>query len=168
MKKKILLAVIVATLLLCIGTAFAFKNIPQGFRGLKWGDPPGENMELLQKVNQRLSFYVIRDEELILDRVNLYMIIYSFYTPSETEKKFMNVSCYFQGERDYQLIRTICKERFGEADRGTYLWRDWRGIVSIDYGFMRKGMLTLASHKIWTEYLDQKAKKKSEEAEGEW
>jgi len=35
MRRKTLLALIVATLLLCVGGAYAFENEPEGFRGLK-------------------------------------------------------------------------------------------------------------------------------------
>ena len=163
---------LVMALVLMAGAALAFKNHPQGFRGLKWGDPPSGNMELLQQANEWLSLYTMRDDQLKLDGVNLYMGIYSFYTPLDADKKFMNVSLYFQGERAYELLKTICEERFGDADRGglgLILWRDYRGIVELDYGvLMKKGTLTLASHKIWTKYLDQKAKTKSKEAEGDW
>lgn len=41
MKKGFL--VVVMILALSLG-AFAFQNEPDGFRGLKWGDPPGKHM----------------------------------------------------------------------------------------------------------------------------
>lgn len=170
MRKAVVVGLLVVLVL--AGTALAFKNQPEGFRGLKWGDPPGEDMELLQQANEWLSLYTRRDEQLKLDEVNLFMVIYSFYTPADGEERFMNVSLYFEGEWDYKVMATICEERFGDADRGALgikYWRDYKAIVELNYGqLMKKGILTLASHKIWTEYLDQKAKKKSKEAEGGW
>ena len=44
--RKGLLLVLVLVLALTVG-AFAFQNEPDGFRGLKWGDPVGEEMEYL-------------------------------------------------------------------------------------------------------------------------
>ena len=42
MKKVILLSVILILIITVIG--FAFPNEPDGFRGLKWGDEPTEDM----------------------------------------------------------------------------------------------------------------------------
>lgn len=37
--KKVAPMVVAVMLLVCAGMAFAFENEPEGFRGLKWGDP---------------------------------------------------------------------------------------------------------------------------------
>ena len=40
--------VLIIVLVLSVG-AFAFQNEPDGFRGLKWGDPPTKEMTLFFK-----------------------------------------------------------------------------------------------------------------------
>lgn len=55
-KKKGLFLVLVLVLTLSLG-AFAFQNEPEGFRGLKWGDPPGEDMELVGKFVYEYYWY---------------------------------------------------------------------------------------------------------------
>ena len=45
MKKIILLSILL--IFLITGTGFAFPNEPDGFRGLKWGDKPTEDMILI-------------------------------------------------------------------------------------------------------------------------
>ncbi|GAI13595.1 unnamed protein product [marine sediment metagenome] len=46
MRKLAFVLAILIVLALSTG-GFAFQNEPEGFRGLKWGDPPGEDMELI-------------------------------------------------------------------------------------------------------------------------
>ncbi len=42
MKKVIMVAMVLV--LMITGASFAFQNEPEGFRGLKWGDAPTEDM----------------------------------------------------------------------------------------------------------------------------
>lgn len=43
--KKATIILLMALMVLTLSTgAFAFQNEPEGFRGLKWGDPPGQDM----------------------------------------------------------------------------------------------------------------------------
>ena len=55
MIRKILLAIVL--IFLITGVAFAFQNELDGFRGLKWGDPPTEDMTFLGETRE----YVINN-----------------------------------------------------------------------------------------------------------
>ncbi len=75
--EKGLLLVLVLILALPLG-AFAFQNEPDGFRGLKWGDPPTEDMEYFDTIEGNQS-YVLFEEKNSFGDVELEQIFYVFY-----------------------------------------------------------------------------------------
>jgi len=61
MIKKILLVIVLVFLITGMGFAsqdeIAFKNEPDGFRGLKWGDAPTEDMVFSYRVVSEYNIY---------------------------------------------------------------------------------------------------------------
>ncbi len=57
MRKTTLVLLVVLILALSVA-AFAFQNEPEGFRGLKWGDPPGEDMKFLCVTPEGARWYI--------------------------------------------------------------------------------------------------------------
>lgn len=62
MKRALILVTAILTLL-SPNMVFAFQNEPDGFRGLKWGDPPTESMEYLGTF-QGDRIYTLSDDKM--------------------------------------------------------------------------------------------------------
>ena len=98
-RKRNLLWFLIATILvfLLVDIGLTFENEPEGFRGLRWGDPPTEDMVLLPPSTQAQMEYVRTDEKLQLGRARFQEIIYSFYCEDEI-REFMMVFLHFKGD----------------------------------------------------------------------
>lgn len=167
-KGLLVLAVMVLVLAISVG-AFAFQNEPEGFRGLKWGDPVREGMTLLGKTEGEAKGYILPDDELHLGNANFYSILYVFYGQPE---RFMMVYLFFNGKENYDLLMTICQDKFGEeTERGfyEYSWQSQKAMVTLKYDWIEeKGSLYLASFPLFFEYMQVKKKKEAEKAAGGW
>lgn len=155
---------------------FAFQNEPDGFRGLKWGDPPTEDMVYIAMMEGGLKFYKLPNEKLHIGDAWFYKISYSFFGPPE---KFMRVDLYFYGERNYKLLESICQGKFGEeTTKGfhEHVWISPETTVVLVYDVADdKGSLSLGDWTIFSEYTDAKKrakeaekKKQAEETEEDW
>ena len=165
--KKVLFLVMILVLALSLG-AFAFQNEPDGFRGLKWGDPPGEDMEFFIDMETRTKGYILPDDKMYLGDVSLYAVGYMFY-----ENRFVGVAMYFKGEDNYDLLETICKQRYGEeeADEGFYQiqWMGQKSVIMLNYDFAEEeGNLSINSTLIMVERFQAKQKEEAEKAAGDW
>jgi len=126
MIKKILLVIVLVFLITGIG--FAFQNEPDGFRGLKWGDAPTEDMTFLGETSEyiidddpettitKTNCYHNRNEKNNIGSAELYNIFYNFNLYSN---QFYKVTATFYGEDNYDILKIICEERFGKP---TYMW----------------------------------------------
>lgn len=171
--RKIVVVAVLVMVLLSLGMAYAFQNEPEGFRGLKWGDPPGEKIEFLRKQNEWLSTYRDPGDKLELGDARFYMILYSFYTPSGASvRKFMDVGLYFRTKANFNTLETICKVKFGEpTSKGFYefAWASLATTVILTYDSIDEdGFLILGSTPIFKQYTQDKEKKQVEEAEKDW
>lgn len=163
MKKGLVLAVFL--ILVLTAGAFAFQNEPEGFRGLKWGDSPTEDM---QQVGQLEGAYFRLTDKMFLGDVELYLIGYRFY-----QQRFMSVALYFNGEDNYDLLEMICKERYGTSalTRGFYKlkWIGQASFVMLQYDFAdEKGFLAISSTPLAFEQLEAQNKQQAEKAKGDW
>jgi len=164
--KKGLSLVLVLVLILSVG-AFAFQNEPEGFRGLKWGDPPTEDMKFLLDSDD-MKAYTLPDDKMYLGDVTLYRIAYMFY-----EGRFTSVGIYYNGEDNYNLLETICKERYGEQeiDEGFYemRWDSQKSFVILAYDYVDEdGYLAIGSTPLTIEKMEAQKKKEAEKAAGDW
>ncbi len=109
--KKVLVLVMVLVLALSLG-AFAFQNEPDGFRGLKWGDPPGEDMEE-ERFGKYLdiTIYTRRNDKMQIGGAELRIIYYEFY-----EDRFISVEIYpVFIESIYDALKDVVVLKFGDG-----------------------------------------------------
>lgn len=169
MRRKALVIALVVWVALLATTAFAFQNEPEGFRGLKWGDPPIEDMQFLQEREAGQRGYSRYDEKLKMGEVPLYLIVYLFYGQPE---KFYTVILYFEGKDNYETLKTICRGKFGEETMkglDSLTWASHMTMVRLEYDSIEDyGGLSLASTPLLQEYTKTKEKKQLEEAEKDW
>ncbi len=146
--------------------AMAFQNEPDGFRGLKWGDPPGENMEYIGDFNG--NGYEVPDDKMKIGDVNLRRIVYHFY-----ENRFYLVAVHFVFLNNYDLLKIICEERYGMKTVDRYYnlrWISQEVFVTLSYkpGKSAKGLLVLGNTMIDYKRSEDKRKEEAEKAEGDW
>ncbi len=152
---------------------FGFQNEPEGFRGLKWGDPPGEDMELVEEsVLLGKRKYIRPSDKLFLGNVELDYIFYIFYFDS-----FVLVELRFSGKNNYELAKEICRKRFGKeriSESYRLKWfSDYIPGISVELGYNypshpeEEGILSLSDLGMFTELVFMKAKEKAEK-EKDW
>jgi len=171
-KKTAVVAVLVVVLAFS-GMAFAFENEPEGFRGLKWGDPPNEGMELVRKGNEWMTFYRNPGDTMKLGDARFYMILYQFYAPSDTTiEGLMGVGLYFKEKENFDILETICKVKFGEPTQEGFQELGWASLdttaLLIYDGMDESGYLALGSTPLFQQYTEESEKKQAEEAEKDW
>lgn len=108
MKGKILLLSLIISTFLLINMGFAFQNEPDGFRGLKWGNPPTKNMVFYDNFGENVNIYFLLGEKLSIGRAQFRKIHYWFY-----DKRLAAVSMNFDGKENFDLLESICQYRFG-------------------------------------------------------
>ncbi len=165
--------VLVALIVLVLSLeAFAFKNEPDGFRGLKWGDPPKEEMEYLGDIsegNRDEANYKLRSDKMFIANAQFYEIVYLFH-----EGRFLSAILFFRGEKNYDLLEALCNERYGKAEfeEGLCTTFDWLGkksFIMLSYNTVLEiGFLSLASTVMLLEKSEVRKKKEIEKTEGDW
>jgi len=168
MLKKILLASIL--IFLIAGMGFAFQNEPDGFRGLKWGDPPIEDMDMIfYTVSGEIVIYRKAEDKMDIGDAKLYSLEYDFW-----KKRFIEVDGYFKNKKNYDILKTICekkfgkptsvrihkyKEDFGEPTKERLFIVNWTGsktTITLFYdSVIESGSLSLLSRKIWRERIQE-------------
>ncbi|MEA1964682.1 MAG: hypothetical protein U9O41_06095 [Candidatus Aerophobetes bacterium] len=146
MKKLAITTLIILAVL--INTAIAFQNEPDGFRGLKWGDPPTEDMEYWKTEAEELRYYRIENDKKRIGDVD-YMINYVFCGQPE---QFGMVTLDFRGENNYALLEMLAKGLWGEPTNEKFseevqilTWADSNTLVGVELHFYlpeEKGTLT--------------------------
>jgi len=166
MKAKVLLLSLVVLVLLWSNIAFTFQNEPDGFRRLKWGDPPTEDM-IYRPTAEGDKVYIRPNDKMYIGNAQFYLINYVFYG---TPEKFMAVILYFEEKKNFDLLKTICRGRFGEETKEEFYTLGWLGsktVIRLTYNiFNEQGNLSLASRQImpeWEKTQEQKEIKKSKE-----
>lgn len=169
-KSRINFMILLLVIMVMTGAALAFENEPEGFRGLKWGDPPTEEMIALPS-QPLVNCYTLPDDLLYLGNVKLYLIGYQFYTAPEGEV-FMAVGLYFRGEDNYDLMEVICKDKFGEEMEKTYnriAWWSQKSMVVLNWDSIEEeGFLGMSSRPLLTEKIKAIEKLETEKAAKDW
>ena len=173
MLRKILLAIVL--IFLITGMGFAFQNEPDGFRGLKWGDAPTEDMEFSYQVISKYdiykgNYYYKKSDKLKIGSAKLDSIRYLFNLYSN---QFYKVQAIFTGETNYNILEIILEGRYGkptsirERKDGYFLW--WTGdkveISLFFYSKEKKGLFIIRSKKIRSENPEDNKQKEVEKAE---
>jgi len=116
--KRVMLLVGLLFLTICI-VGVAFPNEPDGFRDLKWGDAPTEDMVYFGKNDIKHDLYHKEGDKIEIWGVNLdeFAITYRFY-----EKRFIGAGFEIKTDKDYDQLESFCRRTFGEPiERGEYM-----------------------------------------------
>ena len=139
MRKVTVVLMVLIVSALSLG-AFAFQNEPDGFRDLKWGDPPTEDMEFTFEVNIRKD-YIRPEDKMSLGEVKLELILYGF-VEVDGKLKFFNANLCFVNESRFTILKTICEEKFGpptSEESYRLSWFDGGEVgISLSYDFTEK------------------------------
>ena len=173
MIRKILLAIVLIFLITGIGFAsqdeIAFKNEPDGFRGLKWGDAPTEDMMLNCQHIYSGSTYYKKEDKLNIGNAELGLIYYMFNLYSN---QFYKVLSTFYGENNYNTLKIIFEGRFGESTK-TYKeygfnvlqWTGEKTKIKLCYNSKHsEGYIVIESMKIHSERPEDNKQKEIEKA----
>ena len=185
MKRVILSSIIL--IFLITGMGFAFQNEPDGFRGLKWGDAPTEDMTFLGETreyiidnypkttitNTKTKSYYKRNEKNNIGSAKLYNIFYRFNLYSN---QFYKVMCVFYDEDNYNILGIIFREEFGEPTyidkRKNKYFLKWVGDkteVQLYYNPKEnKGWIGFKSMKIRPEKIEDNKQKELEKAKDDF
>ncbi|MQY69683.1 MAG: hypothetical protein GH145_02315 [Firmicutes bacterium] len=171
--RRIAMVATLVVLLVFSGMAFAFQNEPEGFRGLKWGDPPGEEMEFMADVDELMKVYRSTSENNRLGDARFYLMLYTFYIPpGASVKRFTGAALYFRSKENFDILETVCKVKFGEPTEKGYLELGWMSLattVVLGYDSIEEtGYLTLGSTPIFNQYTKEKERQQAESAEEDW
>jgi len=169
MKRKIMGISIAAMLIFLIATiGLTFQNEPEGFRDLKWGDAPTEDMIYFATVDEDRG-YTISNDKMYIGNAQFSHIVYVFYDQPE---RLASVGLYFKGEKNFDLLKTICRGKFGEETGSGFFELDWEGqkaYIVLQYDMAEEsGYLTLASAQIMLEQMAAQEEQEIEKAEGDW
>ena len=135
MKKVIILSIIL--ILLITGIGFAFQNEPDGFRELKWGDAPTEDMIFVGELNVGEVFYTKIEDKKGIGTAKFYALGYAFYN-----NRFMQAMGFFRDKDNYNTLETICREKYGEPTKEGYYNLTWYGsktIILLIYDIIKDG-----------------------------
>lgn len=167
MRKGVLVVVLI--LALSVGV-FAFQNEPDGFRGLKWGDPPGKDMKIYGFGRDfDITIYTRRNDKMQIGDAELRSIYYVFY-----EGRFMAVEISpYHWPDDYLSLRDVVMLKFGDAaviEGGRLVERiTWSGDLAVIVFYLFEesvaggnGDLTIYSTEIWEEKEEEFSMKKEE------
>ena len=168
MIRKILLVIVLVFLITGIG--FAFPNEPEGFRGLKWGDPPTEDMVYLGDISYAQKIYHRKGDKLCIGSATLNEIRYKFNFYSN---QFHEVFANFTSEIDYKILKIIFEGRYGkpthireEKDSYFQQWVGDKAEIRLYYDFKEYyGWFWIASMKIHPETPEDNKQKEVEKAE---
>lgn len=177
MRKSAWILTLAILILLSLNVAFAFQNEPDGFRGLKWGDPPTEDMIVTEFLNEKEDawnqcFYRPNDK-MFIGSVPVLKITYSFYYSEPA--KLMSVTMLFEKQDDYELLKTILEGTFGKTTKSTmpfFAWKDlWIGgrtVIELSFKVLGKGKLKFYSPQILKQKKKTDEQKEIDEAKGDF
>ena len=172
MKKIVLLSVIL--IFLITGISFAFQNEPEGFRGLKWGDTPTEDMTFLSGSSTYSgNCYYREDDKFNIGTAKLDCIFYHFTLYSN---QFCDVSAGFYSETTYNILKVIFEEKYGKPtlinekeDRYFLIWNGENTKISLTFDFKKwDGLFLIESLKIHPEKPEDNKQKELEKAKDDF
>jgi hypothetical protein len=114
---------ILLSIFCCHGSAIAFKNEPEDFRGIKWQTNIDElaNLTMIAE-DGSLKFFEKKNDKLKIGNASLDNIIYGFY-----KKKFYNVIIYYSLLNNFSMIKDVFVQTYGDPLQPNryvekYLW----------------------------------------------
>ena len=177
MIRKILLVIVLVFLITGVGFAsqdkIVFKNEPDGFRGLKWGDAPTEDMVCFGKSLCFQSTYERKGDKLGIGSATLDEIYYKFNFYS---CQFYEAGSHFFGTDNYDILKVIFEGRFGEPtkiyeEHGSHVlqWTGEKTKIELIYNTKQcERFIVIESMKIHPEKSEDNKQKEVEKAEDDF
>ena len=173
MRKVILLSVILVSLITGMGFAsqgeIIFQNEPDGFRGLKWGDTPTEDMRFFSQDSFFGNWYYREDDKLNIGNAKLRRIYYRFNLYSN---QFYDIFITFVGEDNYDILKIIFEGKYGkptQEDKDSLYWIGDKARILLSFKFKEgKGSLSMASMEIRKEKPEDNKQKELEKAKDDF
>jgi len=175
-RKGLVLVVMLGVVLLVTSITEAFQNEPEGFRGVKWGDPPGEDMFSTDWVSKIRGFYKRVNENWEIGGAKLEKIEYHFH-----KGQFMEVNIKTQ-RNNHEPLEDVVKLKFGPGysqenysaeDEWGFPYEDWLyrwfgDIATVTlkiriWRYVSYGYLTIRSTKIYNQYQEDMCREEEEE-----
>jgi len=122
-RRGLVLVVMLGIVLLLASITQAFQNEPDGFRGLKWGDPPGEDMKYIgeDEVRYYTKYYKRKDDKLQMGAAKLESIQYIFY-----KNQFVSILIETKEGHYYFLVKLL-ELKFGNPEYNAQNLKRWSG-----------------------------------------
>ena len=171
-KTRVLLSILIVGMLgfLVVGPGLTFQNEPEGFRGVKWGDVPREDMIFfdIDINNPDLVWYQRKHDKLRIGTVKLVLICYLFYTNRLMKVQIEPIAT----EGGYNSLREIVEREFGPGEQHTERWGRsyrWTGdtteitLQEQRLGHLSRGILRFTSTKIYNWFKEDERRKEKEE-----
>ena len=82
MKKTILISLVILLFMSALASMIqSFQNEPKGFRDLKWGDPPTEEMKEMKIVEDRNNLFSLKilNNKMFIGNAKFFKIRYNFW-----------------------------------------------------------------------------------------
>ena len=164
--KSIILAIAMFVLfILSCPTSAAYKNEPDGFRGITWGtelETVKDNMVFKRTDSSYggIHFYTKKDDDMTIGAAKLDMIQYGFW-----QGKFYVVYIYVDGYSNWSGVQEALTAKFGGGYKHNryleeYYWFGDKTTISSEYREIRKnGLIRFSSeemHKKMEEWENQK------------
>jgi len=89
---------------------FAFPNEPDGFRDLKWGDTPTEDMVYYREFGDNSLYRRPSDPNIGIANVSFYDILYLF----NEKEQFKDISAFIKSLDDYNILEIHCRDKYGK------------------------------------------------------
>jgi hypothetical protein len=133
--------IVVALMLSLAAPCFGFKNEPDGFRGIKWGEDISsrDDMSPMFAGADKTITYSRNKDEAFLGDVMLRSLSYRFW-----DGKFSGVGMLFRDADRFEKIKAICFERYGTVkmrDRypESYIWEGHTAVVYLKFDPIKNG-----------------------------
>jgi len=148
-KKRLILLVGLIFLTVCT-VGLAFPNEPDGFRDLKWGDAPTEDMyfvyEIISEYMDNAKIYAKYRENNNIGSAKLFSLEYCFNLRSN---QFYKVSANFSKDKYFEILEVIFKDRFGEPTKREKDFLLWDGEKARVYLLGLEGNLAMLEFRSW-------------------
>lgn len=124
-----------AVAVLAPSLTFAFRNEPDGFRGIKWGTEIAQVPDMvLDKGAGDLKWYRRKSDKLKIGDADVDYIVYGFY-----KNEFLSVLIGYKGFRNFTELKAILFHQYGEGRKlgqslEQYWWLGNNVSIKLEFG----------------------------------
>jgi len=134
-KRLVTAIILLAVAILAPSLTFAFRNEPDGFRGIKWGTEITQLPDLvIDKGAGDLKWYRRKSDKLEIGDANVDYIVYGFY-----KNEFLSVLIGYKGFRNFTELKSILFHQYGEGRKlgqslEQYWWLGSNVSIKLEFG----------------------------------